>query len=155
MGQGPCSIGCSSWRRAGAGPAAHWECGGGKGALLSPSLTLQLHLGVGVVEPTVVCHHPRCLQVGHDHLHTAVGSLPGLRAVRQSLVPLQESHEWYDVGKGGVGQRRPFCGERQPEDPMQPHVPASPSPSALAPWGTGVAALPCETWLPPCSLERL
>lgn len=75
-------------------------------------LTLQFHLGVGVVQSSVVGHHPCSFQVGHDHLHAIVRGLPGLRAVHQRVVPLQESHQGHDVGKGGVGQRRPFCKER-------------------------------------------
>lgn len=87
-------------------------CGRGEGALLSLLLTLQLHLSVGVVEPTMVGHHPCCLQVGHDHLHAVVSGLPGLGAFRESLIPLQQGHEGYDVGKGGVGQGWSFWGER-------------------------------------------
>lgn len=148
----PAPVGCSIWCWA---AAAHRERGRGKGALPSPLLTLQLHLGVGVVKPAVVGHHPRRLQVGHDHLHAVVGGVPGLRAVRESLIPLQESHKGHDVGKGGVGQRRPFCGERHPEDPAQPCAPASPFPSAQAPWSARVATWPRKAGLPPCSQERL
>lgn len=75
-------------------------------------LTLQLHLSVGVVQTAVVGHHPCSFQVGHDHLHAIVRGLPGLRAVHQRVVPLQKSHQGHDVGKGGVGQRWPFCRER-------------------------------------------
>lgn len=74
-------------------------------------LTLQLDLGIGVVQASMVCHHAGSLQVGQHHLHAMLRAAPGLRTLGRGRVTLQQSDERQDMRKCGVAQRRAFCKE--------------------------------------------
>lgn len=74
-------------------------------------LTLQLDLGVGVVQASMVCHHAGSLQVGQHHLHPVLRAAPGLGALGRGRVALQQSDERQYVRKRCVAQRRAFCKE--------------------------------------------
>lgn len=74
-------------------------------------LTLQLDLGIGVVQASMVCHHAGSLQVGQHHLHAVLRAAPGLRTFGRGCVTLQQSDERQDMRKCGVAQRRAFCKE--------------------------------------------
>lgn len=92
-------------------------------------LTLQLDLGVGVVQASMVCHHAGSLQVGQHHLHAVLRAAPGLGALGRGGVTLEQRDERQYMRKRGVAQWRAFCKEgdsRLLRDSGGPHGPLRP-----------------------------
>lgn len=77
---------------------------------ITPSLTLELALGVGAVDAPQLGDGPRCPQVEHDHVHASFHRLPRLCPLTHCRALLQQRQERQDMREGCVGQGAAFCG---------------------------------------------